>query len=123
MAVFISHDMSVVRHVSDCVAIMYLGRLVELAYTVPLFDRPAHPYTRALLDSVHKLGAGRGAFFGSGRRTSLSAQSATRVPLPPVLPLCRTALQQRTSSSQSRRRNARRRCLPSLRWRHWSLMA
>ncbi|SFZ85459.1 peptide/nickel transport system ATP-binding protein [Devosia enhydra] len=61
-ALFISHDLGVVRHVSDRVAIMYLGRIVELADTVPLFDRPAHPYTRALLDSVPKLGAGRGAF-------------------------------------------------------------
>jgi peptide/nickel transport system ATP-binding protein len=61
-AVFISHDLGVVRHVSDRVAIMYLGRIVELADAVPLFDRPAHPYTRALLDSVPKLGAGRGAF-------------------------------------------------------------
>jgi len=62
-AVFISHDLGVVRHVSDRVAIMYLGRIVELADTVPLFDKPAHPYTRALLDSVPKLGAGRGAFY------------------------------------------------------------
>jgi len=61
-AVFISHDLGVVRHVSDRVAIMYLGRIVELADAVPLFARPAHPYTRALLDSVPKLGAGRGAF-------------------------------------------------------------
>ena len=61
-AVFISHDLGVVHHVSDRVAIMYLGRIVELSDTVPLFERPAHPYTRALLDSVPKLGAGRGAF-------------------------------------------------------------
>ncbi len=61
-AVFISHDLGVVHHVTDRVAIMYLGRIVELADTVPLFDNPAHPYTRALLDSVPKLGAGRGAF-------------------------------------------------------------
>jgi len=61
-AVFISHDLGVVRHVSDRVAIMYLGRIVELADAAPLFDKPAHPYTRALLESVPKLGAGRGAF-------------------------------------------------------------
>ena len=57
---FISHDLSVVRHVSDRVAIMYLGRIVESGPTEAIFAAPRHPYTRALLDSAPRL-AGDGA--------------------------------------------------------------
>jgi peptide/nickel transport system ATP-binding protein len=49
---FIGHDLSVVRHVSDRVAVMYLGRLCEVGATADLFSSPRHPYTRALLASV-----------------------------------------------------------------------
>ena len=50
--VFISHNLAVVEHICDEVAVMYLGRIVERADTDALFHRPSHPYTRALLDSV-----------------------------------------------------------------------
>ncbi len=49
---FISHDLSVVRYVSDHVGVMYLGRLVEFAATNSLYERPQHPYTRALLSAI-----------------------------------------------------------------------
>ena len=52
---FISHNLAVVRHVSDHVGVMYLGRLVELAPKHELFDRPRHPYTRMLLDAIPKM--------------------------------------------------------------------
>ena len=49
---FISHNLAVVRHVSDQVGVMYLGRVVELADKAELFARPRHPYTRMLLDAI-----------------------------------------------------------------------
>ena len=54
---FISHNLAVVRHVSDQVGVMYLGRLVELADKQALFANPRHPYTRMLLDAIPKMHA------------------------------------------------------------------
>ena len=49
---FISHDLAVVKNISDRVMVMYLGKVCEIAETADLFSRPTHPYSRALLASI-----------------------------------------------------------------------
>ena len=75
---FISHDMSVVRHVADRVAVMYLGKIVEMAPVAELFDNPRHPYTQALLSSVPALHRRPGT-----RRIKLTGDVPTAVDAPP----------------------------------------
>jgi len=76
---FIAHDLSMVRHLSDRVAVMYLGRLVEVGDCDDVFDGPLHPYTRALIDAVPLPEPGR------SRRTAASVLAGD-VPNPAAPP-------------------------------------
>ena len=75
---FIAHDLSVVRHISDRVAVMYVGRLVELAAVEDLFNRPLHPYTEALLASVPRADA-----IGPRNNKSIKGEIANPAAPPP----------------------------------------
>ena len=57
--IFIAHDLSVVKHISDNIGVMYLGQMVEISNSKQLFKQPKHPYTRALLSALPKPTPGR----------------------------------------------------------------
>lgn len=104
---FISHDLSVVRSISDRVAVMYLGRVVEIGGVDELYENPGHPYTRALLDSVpapDPAAPSRGAALTGDLPSPMSPPSGcrfrTRCPLAQDVCATETPALRRTAAGQ-----------------------
>ena len=93
--VFITHDLAVVSHISDRIAVMYLGSFVELGPTEDVSERPLHPYTQALLSAEPKPLPSTLRDDASDRSAGRNPEpdlAAVRLPLPHPLPLCTSFL-------------------------------
>ena len=114
---FISHDLNVVRYISDRVLVMYLGRVVELGPTEEIFARPLHPYTRALLGSRPSMDPGaphRGA--SDHRRSAQPDRSAEWLPVPYPMSVRRSRCVRRSRRSSGHGANAIPTSPPAICW-------
>ena len=103
--IFVSHDLAVVKHIADRVAVMNLGHIVETAEAQALFAAPRHPYSRALLSAipVPNPRAKRSRMLLQGEMPS-ALESAVGLPFSHPLPLCDRALPHRAPATACRRR-------------------
>ena len=89
--IFISHDLSVVKHISDRIAVMYLGKIVELGPAAKVFERPLHPYSKALVSAMPIPDPGareKARAHHPRRRPAVADEPAGRLPVPSALPVC-----------------------------------
>ena len=85
---FISHDLSVIRYISDRVAVMYLGEIVEIGLTQEIFNSPKHPYTHDIVKCRSKNWRKQYQNAGAQRRIALAAKSSQRLQIPYQMSLC-----------------------------------
>ena len=111
--VFISHDLSVVRYLADRIAVMYLGKLVEIGTGDDIYARPAHPYTAGLIASipVPNPAVQRPGQHPHHGRAAVAAQPALGLPVPHPLPKGAGPVRRRGAGAQPVRRRAFRRLL------------
>jgi oligopeptide/dipeptide ABC transporter ATP-binding protein len=76
---FISHDLRVVKHISDLVAVMYLGKIVEIAPSEEIYSNPVHPYTKMLISAIPEIKTTRG---GNGEEVSISGEIKSLADIP-----------------------------------------
>ena len=103
---FISHDLGVIRHISDRIVVMYLGRVVEAAPAEELFAAPNHPYAQALIGGMPSLRTPANPAGAAEGRAALAFGPAVGLPLPSALPLRLSSLPHRAAAAQARSRPA-----------------
>ena len=109
--VLISHDLAIVQHIADQVAVMYLGKLVETVPSRQLWELPAHPYTEALVNAIPRADGERRLPLALAGEVPDPSDPPSGLPLPPALPVRVRPLPGRGAAGVAGRRRAHRRLL------------